>query len=412
MVNAYSIRFKDVWKRYGLPPRQVLKNVFRRLPGAQSGPAKTWALENISFDIEVGETIGIVGANGSGKTTLLRMLAGVTPPTRGSIEVSGRVFPMIELTAGVHGELTGRENAQILAVLVGLSPAQAEKKLESIQDYSGLLSWFDQPIRTYSSGMLARIGFSVAAHVDADTILIDEVLAVGDLTFQRKCIATVENWKKQGKTVLFVSHNIRQLERVCNRTMWLKNGQLKAIGTTSEIVSKYLSESNLSSVDSLHANSDNLAEVDILQDIENPIVIVKKVRFLNELNGAVSTVCTDENLRVTIELEGSEKGTASVSISIITVDGIELAAFDSGQFDHLIEIQGVNAVSCLIAPFPLMPGSYYIAVRVVSLWGQLFGSARISSPLQVGIPQSMKISAHTGLVHLQTTWSTNTGHST
>lgn len=392
------IKFDKVSKQYGLPIRQALKRLVGR-SGTRSS-----ALEDISFDVSAGETIGIIGSNGSGKTTLLRLLAGVTPPTSGSVRVNGRVFPMLELTAGAHSELTGRENARLLLALAVMSD-ESEDQLESIGSYSGLGSWFDEPIRKYSSGMLARLGFSVAAHVNAQIVLIDEVLAVGDLSFQRQCIATVERWKKDGKTVLFVSHNVRQIERVCDRTLWLEQGKLRALGETAAIVAQYTSETN-SALAGVLGKVKTDATHQIEQDIEEPAVIVTAVRFVQTSGEELRTIRTNDQLNVRISFDGLESasGSASVSLSIITIDGIEVAAFDSGQYGFMVDIQGKNEVTCVISRLPLMPGLYYLEVRVVSEWGQVFGRARVTAPLEVEIPEFMKISAHTGLVHLDATW--------
>ncbi|MGB7339469.1 MAG: ABC transporter ATP-binding protein, partial [Phototrophicaceae bacterium] len=224
MTQDTVIQVNDLWKRYGLPfiPRwrQALDKMRNQEKSIDAyGP---WSLHGLNFDVKKGETLGIIGHNGAGKSTLLKILAGVTPPTQGNIEVGGRIFPMIELNAGLHNELTGRQNAYMLGAIMGLSRAEINERIEQVKEFSELGDWFERPVRKYSSGMLTRLGFSVAIHVDADILLIDEVLSVGDITFQRKCFDHMERLQAdQNTTMIFVSHSIRQVERLCERTLML-----------------------------------------------------------------------------------------------------------------------------------------------------------------------------------------------
>lgn len=197
------------------------------------------ALDEISFNIKKGESVAIVGKNGSGKSTLLSLLTGVIKPTKGKIEVYGRIAAMLELGGGFHSELTGRENILMNATLLGFPLSQTRKKIDSIIEFSELGSFIDQPIRTYSSGMLAKLGFSVISNIEPEVLIIDEVLAVGDLSFQRKCLNTIKDFQAKGTTIILVSHNPNDVKNFCDRTIWLKDKRIAADGSTSNVLPLY-----------------------------------------------------------------------------------------------------------------------------------------------------------------------------
>ncbi|HFD8837561.1 TPA: ABC transporter ATP-binding protein [Salmonella enterica] len=197
------------------------------------------ALCNVSFTIDRGESVAIVGRNGAGKSTLLSLLTGVIKPTKGKIQVNGRVAAMLELGGGFHSELTGRENIIMNATLLGFPLSQTREKLDSIIDFSELGTFIDQPIRTYSSGMLAKLGFSVISNIEPEILIIDEVLAVGDLAFQRKCLKTIKDFQRKGTTTILVSHNPKDVRNFCERTIWLKDKEIVGDGFTSDVLPLY-----------------------------------------------------------------------------------------------------------------------------------------------------------------------------
>lgn len=202
------------------------------------------ALRNISFSVYPGESFGIIGRNGAGKSTTLGLIAGVLSPSNGSVEVKGRVSPLLELGSGFHHELTGAENIELNAVLLGLSRREVADRLQSIIEFSELGDYVNQPVRTYSSGMLARLGFSIVAHLDPNILVIDEVLAVGDLSFQKKCTARLEKFKKSGVTMVFVSHAMEDVTGLCDRVMWIENHTVRMIGPPEQVVEAYTGSVN------------------------------------------------------------------------------------------------------------------------------------------------------------------------
>lgn len=207
---------------------------------AVRGRKKVAALKGVSFVVPQGETVGLIGSNGSGKSTLLRCIAGILPPSRGEVLVGGTVSSLIELGAGFHPELTGRENATVTGVLFGMSRKVLDERFAEILDFAELEDAIDQPIRSYSSGMYVRLAFSLAVHVEPDILLIDEVLAVGDEAFQRKCVSKVKELAGQGVTVVFVSHDLSLVREICSRAILLEGGEVLADGATPEVVDRYL----------------------------------------------------------------------------------------------------------------------------------------------------------------------------
>ncbi|MCC6346463.1 MAG: ABC transporter ATP-binding protein [Nitrospirales bacterium] len=197
-------------------------------------------LKGVSFEVLRGETFGIIGKNGAGKSTTLGLIAGVLKPTSGAVAVRGRVSPLLELGAGFNPELTGRENIVLNGVLMGLTRAEVVRRIGEIIEFSELGNFIDQPIRMYSSGMLARLGFSVVALLNPEILLIDEVLAVGDAAFQSKCLSKMVQFKKNGVTMIFVSHSLKDVEEICDRAVWIDNQRIRMLGPAREVVNGYL----------------------------------------------------------------------------------------------------------------------------------------------------------------------------
>jgi lipopolysaccharide transport system ATP-binding protein len=200
------------------------------------------ALKDVSFVVDRGEAFGIIGRNGSGKSTLLKIISGILKPTSGTVRVNGRVAALIELGAGFHPEITGRENIVINGIMLGLTRREIDKRFDAIVEFSGIRDFIDQPVKTYSSGMYVRLGFAVAVHVDPEILLIDEVLAVGDEEFSQKCIAKIQEMKYRGVTLLFVTHQLDQVRNLCDRALWLDHGMTEAIGDPVRVVDHYLQE--------------------------------------------------------------------------------------------------------------------------------------------------------------------------
>jgi ABC-type polysaccharide/polyol phosphate transport system ATPase subunit len=244
--DAEVIVLENVSKRYLLSTQRVeeLKTALLHLPTflkASRARQEFWALKDVSLTISRGESVGIIGPNGAGKSTLLRIVSHLAPLTRGKLMVRGRISPLLELGAGFHPQISGRENAILNAVLLGLSRKEAKEKLDEIADFSELGEFIDQPMRTYSSGMYVRLGFAVAVHVRPEILIVDEVLAVGDAEFQRKCFEHIEKLRQDKVTIVLVTHDLESVKRFCDRAVLLNHGAVAAAGKPQEVVDEYMS---------------------------------------------------------------------------------------------------------------------------------------------------------------------------
>ena len=235
------IEVNELWKKYRRPHQKVssLKEAVFALLRGQTGAEEFWALKNISFSVEPGEAIGLVGPNGSGKSTLLGLIARVLQATQGSIRVEGRICPLLELGTGFHPDLTGRENIFLNASLLGLRSREVLEKYDSIVTFAELEEVMDAPVKTYSTGMVVRLGFSVAVHLEPDILLIDEVLSVGDEHFQHKSFDRLLQFKEEGKTIFVVSHNLNAVKSLCERAIWLDRGRIIKDGEAEQVIAKY-----------------------------------------------------------------------------------------------------------------------------------------------------------------------------
>jgi lipopolysaccharide transport system ATP-binding protein len=244
--DEYAITLENVSKSYSLWGSRsqfaTLKSALLKRDMTPKPEASVSALRNVSFEIHRGEAFGIIGRNGSGKSTLLKIITGILKPTSGKAQVNGRVAALIELGAGFHPEITGRENIYINGIMLGLTRREVEQRFDRIVEFSGISEFLDQPVKTYSSGMYVRLGFAVAVHVDPDILLIDEVLAVGDEEFSARCIAKIQEMKYKGVTLVFVTHQLDQVRKLCDRALWLDHGQLEVIGDPMRVVDAYLQE--------------------------------------------------------------------------------------------------------------------------------------------------------------------------
>jgi len=243
MSNS-AVSVENVWKYFRLyqEKNQYLKSTLLR--GRRARYDEFWALKGVDFEIPFGSTFGIIGSNGSGKSTLLKCLAGILSPDKGSVACNGRMAALLELGAGFHPDLSGRENIYLNGAILGMTRSEIDRKLEEIIDFSGLEKFVDTPVKNYSSGMVVRLGFAVATNVDPEILIIDEVLAVGDESFQHRCHEKIESFRQEGRTIILVSHGLMQVAQLCSTVAWLEKGVIKDIGSSYDVIGKYAGQSH------------------------------------------------------------------------------------------------------------------------------------------------------------------------
>jgi ABC-2 type transport system ATP-binding protein len=237
-IQNVSVTYRIIKERR----RSFQSYIINYLKGKRIRAETLWALRNISLDVRRGESLGIIGNNGAGKSTLLRVISGVVKPVEGKIRVNGSIAPLIELSAGFDDELTGRENIFLSASILGFSRREIEKKYDNIIDFSELKDFINAPLKSYSSGMIARLGFSIAIEVDPDILIIDEILAVGDAHFKQKSKERISEFRRKGITILFVSHNMEEINDLCDRVLWLDRGNIRMLGNPVRIINEYKSQ--------------------------------------------------------------------------------------------------------------------------------------------------------------------------
>ncbi len=269
-------------------------------PEANTDPNILWALRNVSFEVSRGEVVGIIGRNGAGKSTLLKILSKITPPARGRVEIHGRTSSLLEVGTGFHNELTGRENVYLNGTILGMRKIEVNRKFDEIVEFSGVEKFLDTPVKRYSSGMRVRLAFAVAAHLEPEILIIDEVLAVGDAAFQEKCLKKMEDVGSEGRTVFFVSHNMPAVTRLCERILMLQDGQLVADGPAHEIATRYMNE-----------GTDTTAErswPDIEKAPGENVVRLRRIRTKNKNGDTAASIDIRSPVGIEITFEVLEDG--------------------------------------------------------------------------------------------------------
>ena len=312
-----------------------------------------FAVNDVNFKIKKGEVVGLIGANGAGKSTLLKILAKITDPTKGKVSIRGRISSLLEVGTGFHQELTGRENIFLNGTILGMTKREVDLKYDEIVDFSGVEKFIDTPVKRYSSGMKVRLAFAVAAFLEPEILLVDEVLAVGDASFQRKCLGKMSDVSRQGRTIIFVSHNMTAIENLCERVILLESGKVKLDTLPNLAITKYLE-----SISSF-AKVKNLANVP-RKSIYTPVI--QKVEFINKEGNSISAIQTGEALRVHIHYKHSDiLKNPYFGLSFETLMGVEVFWVQTMlQKGPLPNLKASGIIECSIPRLPLLAGTYYI----------------------------------------------------
>ncbi len=361
-----AIRCENLSKQYriGSPDsyktlRDAISNIalapFRRSKNSQNG--HIWALQDVSFEIKRGEVVGIIGLNGAGKSTLLKILSRITGPTRGHADIHGRVGSLLEVGTGFHPELTGRENVYLNGAILGMRKAEIDRKFDEIVSFAEVEKFLDTPVKRYSSGMYVRLAFGVAAHLETEVLLVDEVLAVGDAQFQKKCFEKMRDIGVQGRTILFVSHNMSAVRSICRQALIIEKGKVVAQGEIDETVDRYLSQIN--------------AAHDLSEAVETNTFSVTSVEITSASGPVIKTfdpVCV--KVRFVPKTEIKDPG---LYVSILTMDSRRLTGLDLKDFITTASV-GAGEVAELgftIESLPLLPGSYQLEIHLKDMSRQL-----------------------------------------
>jgi ABC-type polysaccharide/polyol phosphate transport system ATPase subunit len=397
-----AIEFQNVSKKFSIGQHVTLKRQLSELldrlrHGAPSAGADrhrvVWALREVSFEVEQGETLGLIGPNGSGKSTTLKLLAKITEADSGRVSIHGTVVPLIEVGAGFHADLTGRENIYLNGSILGLKRADIDKKLDSIIEFAEIPQFLDTPLKKYSSGMSVRLGFAIAVHINPDVLLVDEVLAVGDIRFQRKCIARMKEIVSSGRTVVFVSHNMAAIQSLCKRCVLLFNGQVAAYGESQNVVNAYLTNSYNRNLPAQAA-----------ADSKTMICSFVQVECQDKSGKRVASVQHGDDLIISVELLLSQPVESARSfLTIHGPDGMTLFETCTKRLGHVLNLTpGIHRFRVLFPRLALLPGIYSFTVSLSDLDNTVFyGYAPNVLDFEV---TSDRTNSPVGVVALPTEW--------
>ena len=336
-----------------------------------------WALEDISFKVYEGEVLGIIGHNGAGKSTLLKILSRITEPTYGTINIKGRVASLLEVGTGMHPDLTGRDNIYMNGSLLGMSKSDIDKRFDEIVEFSGIEKFIDTPVKRFSSGMSVRLGFAVAAHLEPEILLVDEVLAVGDVEFRKKCLNKMNDVAKGGRTILFVSHNLSAIRNLCSRCILLNKGKIEKIGSPNEMISSYLK--------SYHSNENFEFSLDNVD--KNKSIQVINAYTMGDDTKKTNFTC-DENIYINIVLNVNKKVPAVYGYLSITDESGDVIMVsisnDNVKNDIFSKVSlGKNSIRVRIPPRTLGHGKYNVSLGLAS--SQNIDSFIVDSPGKIAV---------------------------
>lgn len=340
---------------------EAARNLFRR-NRASEGETTLWALRDVSFELQRGKVLGIIGANGAGKSTLLKILSQITEPTEGRVWIKGRVGALLEVGTGFHPELTGRENVYLNGAILGMTRAEIDRKFDEIVDFAEVGPFIDTPVKHYSSGMQVRLAFAVAAHLEPEILLVDEVLAVGDAAFQRKSLGKMRGVVGEGRTVILVSHNMASVEQLCDEVILLEKGYLTRIGEPAEVIRHYLrrhSEFKMTSVDLRDHPSRHPGSRPIFQQI----------RLLDGEGVETKTFPVGDTLTIELTLDVGEERLPRAAVSISVADDRDqtICKFRTDkQVNDVLNLSGRMTVTLVWPECNLAPGEYVLSLRLRS----------------------------------------------
>jgi len=369
-----AIKVEGLWKEYVVGSAQRTHSTFydllshslkapfqrlRNLGGATDDVNQFWALKDVSFEVQPGEVLGVIGRNGAGKSTLLKILSRITSPSRGRVTVQGRMASLLEVGTGFHPELSGRENIFLNATILGMTQKEVARKFDAIVDFSGVEKFLDTPVKRYSSGMYVRLAFAVAAHVEADILLVDEVLAVGDAEFQKRCMGMMSDVARGGRTVLFVSHNLTALRNLCTTGLLLQGGQTNGFGKIGDVLNRYVSN-RTNGVD---------GSIELLDNNPDQPACVRRITVMPTGKDAETplTVSADFSIKIQVDIREADR---EISVFLHCHDENQNRVFSTGSFFNqqlqgLKLAAGLHEFECRVPGNLLNNGEYSLDVMLV-----------------------------------------------
>ena len=374
-MDDVAIRVENLSKRYEIGAAkqrydtlrdqiaESLTQIFRRRNGARANRQSVWVLKDVSFTVEAGEVVGVIGRNGAGKSTLLKILSRITKPTSGYAEIHGRVGSLLEVGTGFHPELTGRENIYLNGAVLGMKKAEIERKFDEIVAFAETEKFIDTPVKRYSSGMYLRLAFAVAAHLDPEILIVDEVLAVGDVQFQKKCLSKMQDIsKEEGRTIMFVSHNMDAIRRLCNRCLMIADGRLVANGDTAVVTNKYLNEN------ALKASPKDWIDVSQVSRTGTGEARFIALQYSSSSEAVNFKPYSNGPLEFLLAISASDAmAIGSIAVTVYSTAGVKLVNADTITLGQIINLRkGHNVVRLRIEKLHLNPGVYVVGVWIAN----------------------------------------------
>jgi len=403
-MGDVAVRVEGVHKRFRLyaERNQSLKAAMMR--GGRAKYDEFWALRDVDLEIPAGSTFALIGENGSGKSTLLKCMARILRPDRGRITVAGKVSALLELGAGFHPELSGRENVYLNASILGLSRKQVDKRFDEIVDFAGLDQFIDSPVKNYSSGMYVRLGFSVAINVDPDVLLVDEVLAVGDETFQRRCNEKFAELKEQGKTIVVVSHALGIVRTMCDSAAWLEHGVIREIGTPAQLIDDY--------IEMTHPEREEVLDEETGEDAGvrwgSGEAQVERIELLDADGMPTRQVRMGDRVTWRFHYRAHQSLPKAVfGFGLHRLDGVHVSGINSRESFSLAEINGPGHVDFTSDRLPLLPGTYDVTAAIHS-WDNLETWDHRNKALRFDVEPGLPREAE-GVVVLHGEWTPHPG---
>jgi len=360
------VRIEDLSKQYCIGAREngydtlreslvhSFKAPFKRLRRDKSKPQTIWALKDVTFNVGEGEVVGVIGRNGAGKSTLLKVLSRITEPTSGRVELYGRVASLLEVGTGFHPELTGRENIYLNGAILGMRKTEIDRKFDEIVAFAELEKFLDTPVKRYSSGMYMRLAFAVASHLEPEILLVDEVLAVGDAAFQKKCLGKMGEVAREGRTVVFVSHNLAAVRSLCGRAVWMDGGEVAELGETGQVVFDYLQKGNLSTLEQEWP--------DLATAPGNEKLKIRRARLAPLGPYRADVISVETAIEIEFEFWVYEPGNLHFTLHILTIEGTYVFCASSKSKPR--QRGGLKQIAKIPANF-LNDGLYTVTIQVV-----------------------------------------------